>query len=383
MEGEKVSIPRYRGSKLSKVKKMDIFPKVEDPYKMQSSVGGTFSIFSFGIIAFLIYSEINYYLNSQFIFKFSPDVDLEEKLKINIDITVAMPCGHVGADILDSTNQNTFKFGQLEEEDTWFELSQNQKLHFENKKHFNSYLREEYHSIKDLLWRSSFSTYYGDLPARSEFPDRPYDACRIYGNLVLNKVAGNFHITAGKSISLPRGHIHISAFISDRDYNFTHRINQFSFGEPSPGIVHPLEGDELILQNGMTVVNYFIEVVPTTVKTFLNSISTYQYSVKELTRPINHDKGSHGIPGIYFKYDMSALRVTISQERDHLGMFLARLCSIIGGVYVCSGILNSIVQLIIQFVTWSWVGKKDEAPSLLQDASKAQFPGYVSTTPPQ
>lgn len=96
-------------------------------------------------------------------------------------------------------------------------------------------------------------------------------------------------------------------------------------------------GDELILSNGMTVVNYFIEVVPTTVRTFMNTISTYQYSVKELTRPINHDKGSHGIPGIYFKYDMSALRVTVSQERDHLGMFLARLCSIVGGVYVCSG----------------------------------------------
>jgi len=104
----------------------------------------------------------------------------------------------------------------------------------------------------------------------------------------------------------------------------------------------------------MTVVNYFIEVVPTTVKTFLNTVSTYQYSVKELTRPINHDKGSHGIPGIYFKYDMSALRVTVSQERDNLGMFLARLCSIVGGVFVCSGILNSAVQLVINFVTCNW-----------------------------
>lgn len=54
----------------------------------------------------------------------------------------------LGADILDSTNQNIFKFGSLEEEDTWFELSQNQQIHFDNKKHFNSYLREEYHAIK-------------------------------------------------------------------------------------------------------------------------------------------------------------------------------------------------------------------------------------------
>lgn len=38
----------------------------------------------------------------------------------------------------------------------------------------------------------------------------------------------------------------MAAFVSDRDYNFSHRINRFSFGEPSHGIVHPLEGDEKI-----------------------------------------------------------------------------------------------------------------------------------------
>ncbi|XP_030752770.1 endoplasmic reticulum-Golgi intermediate compartment protein 2 [Sitophilus oryzae] len=378
MDGEKVSIPRYRGSKLNKVKKLDIFLKVEDPYKLTSSVGGTFSIISFMIIGFLIYSEISFYFNSKFIFKYSPDVDLEEKLKLNVDLTVAMPCQNIGADILDSTDQNAMKFGELIEEDTWFELSHEQRIHFENKRHFNSYLREEYHAIKDLMWKSSFSTYFGDLPTRNDFPNRPYDACRIHGNLVLNKVAGNFHIIAGKSLNLVKGHIHISAFISDRDYNFTHRINRFSFGDPSPGIVHPLEGDELILNNGMTVVNYFVEVVPTTVKTFLNSISTYQYSVKELTRPINHDKGSHGMPGIFFKYDMSALRVTVSQERDNLGMFLVRLCSIIGGVYVCSGILNSFTQMIINFVTCNW-GRKG-SDSVSQDLSN-QYQKIVSTEP--
>ncbi|XP_050311600.1 endoplasmic reticulum-Golgi intermediate compartment protein 2 [Anthonomus grandis grandis] len=378
MESEKVSIPRYRGSKLNKVKKMDIFPKIEDPYKIQSSVGGSFSIISFLIIAWLVYSEVSYYLNSSFTFKFSPDIELDEKLKMNIDLTVAMPCGSVGTDVLDSTNQNTYKFGQLEEEDTWFELSENQQLHFENKKHINSYLREEYHAVKDLLWKSSFSSQFGALPPRSHKPNRPFDACRIYGSLLLNKVAGNFHITAGKSISLPRGHIHISAFISDQDYNFTHRIDRFSFGDPSPGLIHPLEGDERVFNHPMTLVNYFIEVVPTTVKTFMNHIDTYQYSVKELARVINHDQGSHGMPGIYFKYDMSALRVTVIQERDNLGMFLAKLCSVVGGVYVCSGILNSVVQLIVNFITCNWTSKKPADGQV-----SAGPPPTLVTAPPQ
>ncbi|KAJ8969144.1 hypothetical protein NQ317_018591 [Molorchus minor] len=141
MESEKVSVKvRYR----VRLKKLDIFPKVEDTFKETSSLGGTLSILSCLIILWLIYSEINYFLNSRFVFSFSPDINCDEKLKINVDITVAMTCRNLDADILDSTNQNAFKFGSLEEEDTWFELSPNQKIHFENKRHFNSYLREEY-----------------------------------------------------------------------------------------------------------------------------------------------------------------------------------------------------------------------------------------------
>lgn len=44
------------------------------------------------LIFWLIYSEVKYYLDSRFIFKFSPDTDMEAKLKINVDLTVAMPC---------------------------------------------------------------------------------------------------------------------------------------------------------------------------------------------------------------------------------------------------------------------------------------------------
>lgn len=59
-------------------------------------------------------------------------------------------------------------------------------------------------------------------------------------------MSGNFHIISGKSLSFPGGHIHISSFLTDKEHNFTHRINRFSFGEPSPGIIHPLEGEEKI-----------------------------------------------------------------------------------------------------------------------------------------
>lgn len=53
----------------------------------------------------------------------------------------------MNADILDSTNQNVFSFGILEEQDTWWELCPDQSDYFEYMKHLNGYLREEYHSL--------------------------------------------------------------------------------------------------------------------------------------------------------------------------------------------------------------------------------------------
>lgn len=53
----------------------------------------------------------------------------------------------IGADILDSTNQNVFSFGVLEEQDTWWELCPNQRTYFDYIQHLNQYLREEYHSL--------------------------------------------------------------------------------------------------------------------------------------------------------------------------------------------------------------------------------------------
>ena len=39
-------------------------------------------------------------------------------------------------------------------------------------------------------------------------------------------------------------------------------------------------------------------------------------------RPIDHETGSHGVPGIYFKYDMSALKVIVNQARK-ISIFLS------------------------------------------------------------
>lgn len=351
---------RNRGKSITfkTVKELDAFPKVPETFQEPTPIGGTLSLVTIFLTGLLIFSEVKYYLSNRVVFKFSPDTDFDAKLKINVDLTVAMPCAVVGADILDSTSQNVFQFGNLEEEDTWFELDSHQRAHFDGVRYANSYLREEFHAIQDLLWNSQQTTLFGEMLKRTSVPPYDPDACRIYGTLVLNKVAGNFHITAGRSLSLPRGHVHISTLMSD--FNFTHRIHRFSFGDPSPGIVHPLEGDEKITTSNMMLYQYFIDVVPTEVETFLTPVYTYQYSVKDHERPIDHNKGSHGIPGIFFKYDVSALKVRVMQLRDSFGQFLVRLCASVGGLYVTSGLVNTVIQFIVDLLLCRGLWKKNK-----------------------
>ena len=88
---------------------------------------------------------------------------------------------------MDSTNQNIFSFGVLEEEDTWWEMCPNQKNYFEYMQHLNGYLREEYHSLAELLYKGDQKLTY-TLPERTVKPTTPFDACRIHGSLTLNKV---------------------------------------------------------------------------------------------------------------------------------------------------------------------------------------------------
>lgn len=226
---------------LDTIKQLDAFPKIQEDYVESTKLGGGVSILSRVLIIFLIYNEISYYLDRKLMFSFKPDTDVDAKLKLNIDLTIAMPCNTIGVDILDSTNQNVFSFGSLQEDDTWWELCPNQKLYFDYIQQLNSYLREEYHSIANILYKSDTENTVYSIPQRTITPNSPFDACRVHGSLILNKVSGNFHVTAGRSLQFPQGHIHLNIIFNDPlRSNFSHRIQRFSFGTQISGIIHPL-----------------------------------------------------------------------------------------------------------------------------------------------
>merc|ERR1712071_517212 len=274
----------------------------------KSMTGGTISLLCVVLILLLVYSEIKDFVHSGVKFHFTPDEELDSRMDLNVDMTVAMPCRYIGADVLDTTGQSVVSFGQLQEEDTWFQLSPNQQSHFIAAQRLNSMLREKNHGIQQLLWKSGYQRIFGDMPKRETVPTGAKDACRFHGVLHLTKVAGNFHMTAGKVLPLPMlAHAHIAPFMDDEKFNYSHRINQFSFGPRMVGLVHPLEGDELVASQGSTMYQYFIMAVPTEIESLVSaasgmhgSIQSWQYSVRNQSRVISHHHNSHGIPGMLY-----------------------------------------------------------------------------------
>lgn len=184
---------RKRRSAVKIFKEFDAFPKVAEDYQETSTSGGTVSILVFLFIGILVISEVVYYMQTDIIYRYEVDKDAHHKIRINIDITVAMDCEDIGADVLDVSGASIPTDNHLKMEPTFFKMSTKQFDWWTAFRQFRQF-DEGYRSLKEL---SQMSLIFGHvLPTyipevdRKEFADKDHDACRIYGNVEVNKVKG-------------------------------------------------------------------------------------------------------------------------------------------------------------------------------------------------
>ncbi|TDH09888.1 hypothetical protein EPR50_G00090160 [Perca flavescens] len=332
---------------LTLVKELDAFPKVPESYVESTASGGTVSLIAFTLMAVLAFLEFFVYRDTWMKYEYEVDKDFSSKLRINVDITVAMRCQYIGADVLDLA-ENMVASDGLKYEPVNFELSPEKRLWHMTLLHIQERLRVE-HALQDVLFKAAMK---GAPPAEHQSEGNPttLNACRIHGHLYVNKVAGNFHVTVGKSIPHPRGHAHLAALVSHDIYNFSHRIDHLSFGEVVPGIISPLDGTEKVSAESNHMFQYFITIVPTKLNTYKVSAETHQYSVTERERVINHAAGSHGVSGIFMKYDINSLMVKVTEQHMPLWQFLVRLCGIIGGIFSTTGMLHGVIGFLVDVI---------------------------------
>ncbi|KAI8469965.1 MAG: endoplasmic reticulum vesicle transporter-domain-containing protein [Monoraphidium minutum] len=202
------------------------------------------------------------------------------------------------------------------------------------------------------------------------------EGCRMYGRLDVNKVAGNFHFAAGRSYQQGSMHIHDMGPFEGKTLDFTHSITRVSFGPQYPGKTNPLDGAVSRLppadagrrgggakaagadkdgkaaaaaRSGMH--QYFLKVVPTVYVDVRNrTLASNQYSVTEHFRESGASAGGAAaasgrtLPGVFFFYDLSPIKVHIVEGRASFLHYLTNLCAIVGGVFAVSGLLDGAVH---------------------------------------
>ena len=384
------SIIRQRKAKPveAAVQAFDAFPKVVDEVKEQTTSGGSVSIIIFVVTFLLVAFEIRNYVSYEMRYTYEVDRDYNRKIRLNIDMTVAAKCESIGADIVDSTESATLATeDQITEEPVPFEMNREERIEWEVVSQMAEYIRREHHALHDVLWRDGFNQKAATAHLRSERRQvsqddgRQVDGCRIHGYFRLSKIAGNLHIIAGKSMNMfPFGHGKLLLSLFSTSYlfvfffnfkahmqmvmplagggiilggapaavNFSHRIHHLSFGTPVPGMVHPLDGDEKIAEKENIMYQYLIKVIPTQVDTLhAKDSQTFQMAVTENERVIDHHEGSHGLAGIFIKYEFSPLAVKIEQYHMPYWQFIVRLCGIIGGVFATTGFIHFVIGFAV------------------------------------
>ncbi|CAO3681625.1 unnamed protein product [Rhizopus stolonifer] len=180
------------------------------------------------------------------------------------------------------------------------------------------------------------------------------EGCRMYGTVLVNKIRGNFHFSAGKASKQRGSHIHdMSQFLhNDKNQNFVHNINHLQFGNheynsekqkrtKSSELIHPLENTKWGNTQATIMYQYFLKIVPTEFN-FLNGrrTRTFQYSVSKQDHTIDY---FGGLPGVFFMLDHSPMRIIYSETKTSLASYLTSVCAIIGGVFTIASIVDGVL----------------------------------------
>lgn len=296
----------------------DAFKKTSASYKERSTRGAFLTIVLAILLSLLVYSELKQYLWGEPDYSFSVDRQVGREMQINVDVTIATPCHFLTIDVRDAVGDRLHISDEFKKEGTTFEIGQAQRL-------------QNLHALSSLsassLIRAATSRRSPQFTKTSHLVENG-PACRVFGIMHVKKVTGNLHITT-------LGHGYLSWEHTDHALmNLSHVIHEFSFGDYFPRIAQPLDNSVEITPAHFHIFQYFLSVVSTTYISSSNKIlHTNQYSVTDMSRETEHGKG---VPGIFLKYDIEPMSLTIRERTMTLLQFLIRLAGIVGGIVVCS-----------------------------------------------
>lgn len=372
---------------IEKLRELDAYSKPIEDFRVKTVSGGTVSIFCWLIIVCLVclrcYEHIFVQETVETIFV---DTSRGPKLKIHVDFLMPnISCEYLAVDAMDSSGEQHLQIdhhiykrridlnGQPVEEKPQREdigrkviktdeaLGEN-GTSIEEKKCGSCYgaeseslnitccntcedVKEAYRKRKWILSDLDTIEQCKGLHDPEKIKNAFSEGCHIYGYMEVNRVGGSFHVAPGQSFTVNHVHVHDVQPFSSSSFNTTHVINHLSFGDHKGilvGKVNPLDGTHSVAEEGATMFQYYIKIVPT-LRVFRDgsSVQSYQYSVTKHQKIVSVHTGNSGMPGIFFSYELSALMVKISDKVVPLSHFINDICCCIGGVFIVFMLIDS------------------------------------------
>ncbi|KAI0711839.1 DUF1692-domain-containing protein [Cerioporus squamosus] len=319
----------------------DAFPKLPTTYKARSESRGFLTLFVAFAAFLLVLNDLGEFIWGWTDYEFGVDIDKANTMDINVDMVVNMPCQYISIDLRDAVGDRLYLSDGFRRDGTKFDIGQATSL----KEHAEAL------SVRQAVSQSRSSRGFFDILLRksgNQFkPTYNYEpagtACRVFGTITAKKVTANLHVTT-------LGHGYAShEHVDHKLMNLSHVITEFSFGPYFPDIAQPLDNSFELTHDPFVAYQYFLHVVPTTyIAPRSKPLQTNQYSVTHYTRVLDHHRGT---PGIFFKFDLDPLKITVHQRTTSLTQFLIRCVGVIGGVFVCMGYAVKIGTHAVEAVT--------------------------------
>ncbi|KAL9126138.1 MAG: hypothetical protein Q9217_004764 [Psora testacea] len=321
----------------SGIRSFDAFPKTKPTYTRRTSTGGYATLLLIAVSILLSFTELRRWYAGHETHLFSVEKGVSHGLQINLDIVVSMQCTDLHINVQDASGDRILAGDMLNRDPTnghhWVDVD------------------KRVHRLEsgELTEEQEKDTHVGHVLGEVKGVKRKFirtprlrrgeqaSACRIYGSLEGNKVQGDFHITA-------RGHGYqeFGQHLDHRAFNFSHIINELSFGPLYPSIQNPLDKTYAITEQNFFKYQYYCSVVPTVYTRSPNptpsnplstSIFTNQYAVTSQS----HSVPERSVPGIFFKFDIEPILLTIRGERGSFMSLMVRIVNVVSGVLVGGG----------------------------------------------
>lgn len=320
--------------------KFDAFPKIPKAYKARSESRGFLTVFIALAAFFLLLGDVAEYIWGWADYEFSVDSDPNPYLSINLDMAINMPCKYLSVDLRDAVGDRLFLSGSVRRDGVLFDIGKATTL----KEHAQALSARQ--AISQSRKSRGFFSWFQRAPtefAPSYEHEVGNDACRIYGHMIVKKVTANLHITT-------LGHGYTSyEHVPHEAMNLSHVITEFSFGPFFPDITQPLDSSLEIAHEPFSAYQYFLHVVPTTyIAPRSHPLRTHQYSVTHYTRILEHGRGT---PGIFFKFDLDPISITIYNRTTTFIQLIIRCVGVIGGIFVCVGYAIRITTRAVEVVS--------------------------------